>query len=167
MKRRAFTVALLVSIAGGCARSAASTAVPEKIYLVPDDYRIEQAGHLADGRLFWVDVQLSSANGQTQDFICTYVFDADGNLTGHIIELIGARGEYQAGAVERAIGNQLAALGDHTQAAIWVRPFQVESHDVIFGLVPRQVFGGEWRVDAMPGNTLSFYAPWEAGEYDT
>jgi hypothetical protein len=26
---------------------------------------------------------------------------------------------------------------------------------------------GEWRVEFMPGNTLSFFAPWEAGEYDT
>jgi hypothetical protein len=167
MKRRAFTASLLVSIAGGCARSAASTSAPEKIHLVPDDYRIEHAGHLADGRLFWVDVQLNSANGQTQDFVCTYVFDADGNLSANPIELIGARGEYQAGAVEQAIGSQLTALGAHTQAAIWVRPFQVESHGAVFGLVPRQTPDGEWRVEAMPGNTLSFYAPWEAGEYDT
>jgi len=25
---------------------------------------------------------------------------------------------------------------------------------------------GEWRIEFMPGNTLSFRAPWEAGEYD-
>jgi hypothetical protein len=25
----------------------------------------------------------------------------------------------------------------------------------------------EWRVDFMPGNILSFYPPWEEGEYGT
>lgn len=117
--------------------------------------------------MFWLDVQLNFANGQTQDFVRTYVFDADGNLSENTIELVGARAEYPDGAVDQAIERQLSALGGHMRAAIWVRPFQIESHALVFGLVTRQTPGGEWRVDAMPGNTLSFYAPWEAGEYDT
>jgi hypothetical protein len=41
------------------------------------------------------------------------------------------------------------------------------SHGAAFGLIPRQTESGEWRVEFMPGNTLSFYPPWAAGEYDT
>jgi hypothetical protein len=60
----------------------------------------------------------------------------------------------------------LDALGDHSATDIWVRPFSVESNGTVFGLIPRRIEGGKWRVEFMPGNTLSFYAPWEAGEYD-
>jgi hypothetical protein len=58
-------------------------------------------------------------------------------------------------------------LGNPANADIWVRPFSVENSGAIFGLIPRQTEDGDWTVEFMPGNTLSFYAPWEAGEYDT
>lgn len=174
MKRRDFGAALLGAMAGGCARAASegeaskiSTEAPEKIRLVPDDWHISHVGTLADGRLFWIDTQLTSASTQTKDFACTFVFDADGRLNEHTIDLIGVRGEYPNGSVEHTIESHLAALGERDRAPIWVRPFQIESHDAVFGLVPRQLPDGQWRVDFMPGNTLSFYAPWEAGEYDT
>jgi hypothetical protein len=61
----------------------------------------------------------------------------------------------------------LDALGDRTRTDIWVRPFSVDSNSAVFGLIPRKTVAGEWRVEFMPGNTLSFYPPWEAGEYDT
>jgi hypothetical protein len=61
----------------------------------------------------------------------------------------------------------LAVLGDRMRTDVWVRPFSFESHDTVFGLIPRKTESGEWRVEFMPGNTLSFYPPWEAGEYDT
>jgi hypothetical protein len=122
---------------------------------------------LADGRLFWIDAQLNYANGHTKDFVCTFVFATDGSLSEHEIELIGVRGEYPGEAVALAIERHVVALGGHAQAAIWVRPFQVTSHELTFGLAPRQLPNGGWRVEFMPGNTLSFYAPWEQGEYDT
>jgi hypothetical protein len=117
--------------------------------------------------LFWVDGQLDPSSGATKDFVCTFIFDQDGRLIEHSIELIGARGSYLAGSVERAMDQHLAALGDHSVTDIWVRPFSVQSNSAIFGLIPRQTGDGEWRVEFMPGNTLSFYAPWEVGEYDT
>jgi hypothetical protein len=61
----------------------------------------------------------------------------------------------------------LAALGHTTVTEIWVRLFQVESKGVVFGLIPRQAEDCGWRVDFMPGNTLSFYPPWDAGGFDT
>ena len=142
-------------------------AAPEKIRLIPDEWHILNVGRLSDGRLFWVDGQLDFAEGQTEDFVCTFVFDQDGALIENSIELIGTRGEYPNGSVGLAIERHVVALGEHTKADIWIRPFQVERDGVVFGLVPRRLPDGEWRGEFIPGNTLSFYAPWEQGEYDT
>jgi hypothetical protein len=124
-------------------------------------------GKVHDGRLFWVDSQLDFASGITTDFVCTFLFDQDGHLVDHSVELIGERGVYPSGSVGIAMERHLAALGDRVIADIWVRPFSIENQGRVFGLIPRRTAGGEWRVEFMPGNTLSFYAPWEAGEYDT
>jgi hypothetical protein len=101
------------------------------------------------------------------DFICTFIFNQSGDLFGHSIESIGVRGTYPNERVGAIIGQHLAALGDRTIRDIWVQPFSVESNGATFGLIPRKTEAGEWRVEFMPGNTLSFYPPWEAGEYDT
>ena len=148
---------------------------PDKIRLVLDDYHIEHAGKLADGRLFWVTQQLDPAQGITRDFVCTFIFDADGNLVDHTIDLLGFRGSYPNELTGETYEKHLATLGDYKVADIWVRLFEVPVHDVVIGLIPRSPEGDEpddvdeddWRVEFMPGNTLSFFAPWEDGEYDT
>jgi hypothetical protein len=140
---------------------------PEKIRLIPDMWDIRNVGRLNDGRLFWVDAQLDTIGGPTRDFVCTFLFDADGHLANHSIELIGTRGSYPDGGVSTALQRHLDALGKRTRTDIWVRPFSVESQGSVFGLIPRQTNAGDWRVEFMPGNTLSFFPPWEAGEYDT
>ena len=91
----------------------------------------------------------------------------DGHLVDHSIELIGVRSKYPDGGVADALNRHLVVLGKRTLTDIWVRPFSVESNGAVFGLIPRKTESGEWRVEFMPGNTLSFYPPWEAGEYDT
>ena len=144
-----------------------SNAGPEKVHLIPDGDRIVNVGRLADGRLYFVEGQLDWSGGATKDFVCTFLFDADGHLVGQTIELIGVRGSYPSGAVDAAMRNHLAALGAHSIADIWVRPFSVESDGTVFGLVPRQTDDGEWRITFMPGNTLEFYPPWAEGGYDT
>jgi hypothetical protein len=140
---------------------------PEKIHLIPDDYRIQHAGQLGDGRLFFADLQLYARGGVTKDYVCTFIFDTDGVLVEHNIEVLGARGAYPEEQAEAALGRHLATLGETIPAAIWVRPFSVTFEGIEFGLVARRAEDGEWRVEFMPGNTLSFYPPWEAGEYDT
>ena len=173
MNRRLFVAGLLISIAGSNQAVSKSggtdmlDASPKKIRLIPDNWHIQHVGRLADGRLFWVDGQLDAADGATKDFVCTFIFDKDGHLIEHFIELIGIRGSYPEGNAGRAVDRHVAALGDRSAADIWVRPFSVESDSIVFGLIPRRTEDGEWRVEFMPGNTLSFYAPWEAGEYDT
>src|SRR5690242_8354487 len=61
---------------------------PEKIHLIPDADRIVNVGRLADGRQYFVDGQLYWAGGSRKDFVCTFVFDRDGRLVAHTIELI-------------------------------------------------------------------------------
>ena len=168
MKRRHFLAALLALLSGGHRRLAeAQDASPEKIHLIPDEWDIHNVGRLSDGRLFFVDGQLDYAAGKTRDFVCTFLFDRSGSLTDHTIELIGTRGSYPAGAADAAKTRHLEALGSFTRMDIRVRPFSIESDGAIFGLIRRRLPSGEWRVDFMPGNTLSFYPPWEAGGYDT
>jgi hypothetical protein len=144
-----------------------SSVAPQKIRLVPDGWHIRNVGRLSDGRLFFVDGQLDYVAGITRDFVCTFLFDQDGNLVDHSIELIGVRGRYPDERRTTALSQHLAALGDRTRTDIWVRTFNVESNGAVFGLIPRATECGEWRVEFMPGNTLSFYPPWPAGEYDT
>jgi hypothetical protein len=142
-------------------------APPEKIRLIPDNWHMRNVGRLSDERLFFVDGQLDYASGRTRDFICTFLFDPDGRLVSHSIELIGVRRLYPDEKVGEALKRHLDALGERTSTDIWVRPFSIESNGAVFGLIPRKTDAGEWRVQFMPGNTLSFYPPWEAGEYDT
>ncbi|MPZ59402.1 MAG: hypothetical protein GEU91_23550 [Rhizobiales bacterium] len=174
MRRRQFIASLLVAVLTGRNDSAArsegfevSNGVPEKIRLIPDKWHIHNVGRLADGSSFLVDSQLDPAGGTPRDFVCTFIFDHDGRLVEHSIELIGVRDAYPRGSVGSAKDRHLATLGKRAIAGIWVRPFEVESNGTVFGLIPRQTEDGAWRVEFMPGNTLSFYPPWEAGGYDT
>src|SRR2546423_11749388 len=153
MRRRDF-LASIVSLVGGCDQNTSTsrgldmpTSAPEKIRLIPDNWRIQYVGRLADRRLFWVDAQLDPAGGATKDFVCTFVFDEDGHSIDHSIELIGVRGSYPSGKVANAIDQHLAALGDRTITDIWVRLFSVASNNTVFGLIPRQTEGGGWRVE--------------------
>jgi hypothetical protein len=143
------------------------SASPEKIRLIPDAWHLRNLGRLSGGRFFFVDGQLDYTSGTTRDFVCTFLFDPGGDLIDHSIELIGARGSHSDRSVSSAVKRHLDALGRLTRTDIWVRPFSVESNGAVFGLVPRKTEAGEWRVEFMPGNTLSFYPPWEAGGYDT
>lgn len=141
---------------------------PTKLRIIPDNFHIQNIGRTANGRFYWIDTQLISAPRQaTRDYVCTFLFDPEGRLADHSVEFIGVRGDYAKGAVRDAIDRHIAALGQHSISEIWVRPFTVESDGAAFGLIPRQTQFGAWRVEFMPGNTLSFYPPWDKGGYDT
>lgn len=145
-----------------------ASVAPTKLRIIPDNFHIQNIGRTADGRFYWIDTQLISAARQvTRDYVCTFLFDPDGRLADHSLEFIGVRGDYAKGAVRDAIARHIAALGQHSISEIWVKPFTVESDGAAFGLIPRQTQSGVWRVEFMPGNTLSFYPPWDKGGYDT
>lgn len=140
---------------------------PERILLIPDDYHLRHVGRLADGRQYWIDVQLLSdpRTRVTRDFVCLYVFDAAGGLEMHEIHALGPRTPDQP-AASAVIAELLQSLPGTRASEIRVRPFSVEHDGQVFGLVVRDT-GSDYVVDAWPGMTLMFYAPWPDGGYDT
>lgn len=153
--------------AGMSNANAMSDGPPEKIHLIPDQWHIHYVGRLKDGRHFWVDGQVTFDKRGTKDYVCTFLFDGDGRLTTHNIELVGQRGAYPDARFEEVRDRHLAVLGAHTIRDVWIRLFSVNSNGHVFGLIPRRLDDGRWYVEFMPGNTLAFYPPWEAGGYDT
>ena len=64
---------------------------------------------------------------------------------------------------------RLHELGDVTFERIEVKPFAIERFGVTFGLVLREPEEEDdiWAVEALPGNYMAFFEPWDSGEYDT
>lgn len=150
-----------------------STNGPEKIHLIPDETEVVHVGKLPDGTLYFVDSQLSASGDKTDDYVCTFVFDADGRLVRHAIDLVGTRGSYTDAQYDEVFAKHLATIDGGTEADIWVRPFTVEAHGQKFGFVASLIEDAgnpptddDWRVWFVPGNTLAFYAPWDAGGYE-
>lgn len=142
-----------------------------KVRLIPDKYHLDNVGRTSDGQGVWVCSQLALVHGdtflQTRDFVCTYFFDDRGMLTDHRIDELGVRGTY-------AEADGQATFDKHVQEAqliepvdLWVHPFKIEFAGLEFGLIEDKLEDGSISVLAMPGNTLSFYPPWEDGLYDT
>lgn len=146
---------------------------PDKIHLIPDRFHIKNVGRLEDGRLFLIDSQLSSSEGITTDYVCTFIFDADGQLVDHTIDRMGARDSYTKASYNVVFDKHIVDVGRYEKSDIWIQPFEIVRDDIVFGFIPRStsVEGStdpeDWRVEFMPGNTLSFYDPWELGKYDT
>ena len=142
-------------------------AVPEKVHLIPDDHHLDHVGRLSDGKLYWIDVQLSynMRSKGTRDFVCLYLFKKDGTLTSYNITDLGFRSAPIANA-SNVIRQYLENLPEPISQDIWVRPFSVDSLGLTFGLVIREE-ADEAVVDALPGWTIMFYPPWPEGGYDT
>jgi hypothetical protein len=151
---------------------------PEKVHLIPDDYHIERVGRFPDGKLIYQETQLWYDGNDTRDFVVSYVFDMDGNLIDDVVTLVGVRGRYAKDAMATARSQHEEMYGDFEITDIWVKPFSINRHDLVFGLLAERPYDDEdevefedgddgWRVTAMPGNTLQFYAPWDEGLYDT
>ena len=142
---------------------------PKKKRLIPDKWYILHVGKIADGMLFFIDSQLYPDKSGTRDFVCSFLFDSDGHNVAHRIDEMGYRGTYSDDAVRQAFKKHLALLGPYQISDIWIRPFTIRKDGISFGFIPRkpESAGDDWRVEFMPGNTMSFYPPWEAGAYDT
>ena len=146
-----------------------------KIRLIPDEWHLKNVGRLDNGALYWIDVQLSSEDDDTRDFVATYVFDLDGNLIWNDIEDLGLRSESRRRGFSTIVSQHRDKLGPGQIADISVHPFSVNAHGLVFGLVVRKPEPDDDDlqndqdpfVDAMPGWTLMFYPPWEEGLYAT
>ncbi len=103
------------------------------------------------------------------EYIALYLFDDDGKLTSHTIKSLGPRAALDKDDAKRVHAELLDSVSPLSPEGIAVIPFSIEHEGVEFGLIPRapEDEDDDWTVEAQPGNYLSFYAPWDKGEYDT
>lgn len=150
----------------------------QKVRLVPDRRHLRDVGQLNNHNNYWIDVQLQSEGKDTRDFVATYVFDSDGKLISHNIIDLGLRSDPKSTSAATIIAQERGRLGlrktffgRRKRSDFWVRPFSVEAHGLVFGLVVRERDEAEpeniLAVDALPGLTIMFHPPWPEGLYDT
>lgn len=140
--------------------------------LVPDDYHLHNVGKTAQGNGYWIDVQLAIEEEGTRDFVAAYVFDRMGNLISSEVVDRGLRSGKPAQTLDETIGKLKKKIDAKDVTEIVVKPFAVSFYGHTFGLVVREAEDGdepseETLIDAMPGNTLMFYGPWNLCNYDT
>ncbi|MGF1502638.1 MAG: hypothetical protein ACFBSD_12560 [Paracoccaceae bacterium] len=161
---------------------------PEKFLMVPDDYHLNRLGRLEDGRFCFQSTTIWADRPEPPylDYVCSFIFDADGGLTEHQIDLLGRRGEYSETKKDMICDRHSDKYGPITPCSVWVRPFSVDMHGTRFGFVatwvsddlegeeadkamksPAEEEDGHWAVIFEPGKHFVFYEPWDSGVYDT
>ena len=142
------------------------------LHLYPDEHHLPRVGVLETGDQFIIDLNLIANNGKTRDFVCTYIFWANGALKNYIIDEVGIRGEYKECEFTKLIDKHVNDLGAYTISPIQFQPFKVIQSNENFGYVvrdkePDAPKDADDYVDVLPGHTLMFYPPWEEGAYAT
>ena len=151
------------------------SAYPDKIRLVHDNNRLTTIGILADGRSIFQEHQFDPAISKGRQFFVSYVFDRDGELVDDMVSEIGQPDDASDGSVLGAVTSHTEKFGPYKPADIEVKPFSLSRKGLTFGLVARQLDEGKdeddednapWVVEALPGKTMTFHAPWDAGNYE-
>lgn len=137
--------------------------VPERITIVPDNYHAKHAGITTDGRQFFLTTPFVPGAGE---YLGLYLWDAAGEFIDATIRDFGPRRLLKRRARVSARDELLASLGQFETAPISVAPFSIEHDGEQFGLVPSE-FEGMVTVNALPGDYMAFFEPWDSGEYDT
>jgi hypothetical protein len=144
---------------------------PALVSLDPDDYQARHAGHLPDGRQFFLTNPFVPAiqGSPGREFVALYLFDSAGKLLEARIVDLGTRANLKKEDWERQFAKMLDEVGDFDPRRIEIKPFEVERFGVAFGFIPRppEEDGNGWWVEVMPGNFMAFHEPWDSGEYDT
>ncbi len=138
---------------------------PERITVPHDDYHAEHVGRTADGRQFFLTTPFEPGH----EYVALFLWDADGTFLEARIDDFGPRDSLDELARRRTFDGRLRELGEVSYEEIVVAPFSVEELGSEIGLIarPPEDADDEWRVEMMPGNYMSFYAPWDTGDYDT
>lgn len=143
---------------------------PALIAIEPDDYHAEYVGRTSDGKQFFLTTPFEPAIAGAPgcEFIALYIFDADGLLINNRIESLGPRATMNDQVRQSVREKWLRDLGTIALGRIEIQPFAIERFGMIFGLVAKEPEEGDsWTVEAQPGNYMSFFEPWDSGEYDT
>ena len=136
-----------------------------------DDYHAKHVRWTADGRQFFLTNPFVPAyDGKIGgEFIALYIFDGDGKLLDATIDELGPRSSFDREKAKKLYEQRLKELGKVHFRRIRVVPFSLTRFGIEFGLVLRVPETDEdpWAVEALPGNYMAFFEPWDSGEYDT
>ena len=147
---------------------------PDKILLVHDNSKLTNVGALEDGRFIFQEQQFDPADPKGRQFFVSYVFDRDGELVDDIVTAIGHEDKLSEGTALGAVTSHTEKFGPFKPANVVVKPFSLSREGLTFGLVARQLDEGSededddtapWVVEALPGKTIIFHAPWDKGGY--
>jgi hypothetical protein len=143
------------------------TTLPALIAIENDDHHAELVGKLPDGRQFFITNPFTT-EGDGNEFLALYIFDEKGGLVEAWIDEFGPRDKVDLMARERACERRLSDLGEVTFGRIEIAPFAFERFGTTFGLLPNEFLDGESEltIKMMPGEYMTFRAPWDSGEYD-
>ncbi len=142
-----------------------------KVAIDPDDYHARDVGWTSDGRQFFLTTPFEPAiNGSPGcEYLALYVFNPAGALVHNQIETLGARDSFNDSEASEKHGRLKASLGVVEHRRIEIQPFCVEHDGKEFGLILREPEDDDdcYAVEALPGNYMAFFEPWDSGEYDT
>lgn len=138
-----------------------------ELTIVPDEYHIQFAGKIPDGRQVMITPELSYdvKTGKTCDYVVSYVWDSQGDFINAYIIKIGLRGDYDRSIGEMAYNDAKNMFSDISIGKIIVKTCAIEYGDIQFGFIPYER-DGENTVQMMPGNCICFLEPFN-GDYDT
>lgn len=134
---------------------------PEWILIEHDDYHARYVGRTEDGKQLFL-APIFTKN----DFIALFLFNDAGDLVDSRVEDLGPRETLDLELARTRRDECLARLGEIEYQAIRVKPFAVEHHGEMMGLIPSK-YDDYWTVEVLPGNVMAFHEPWDSGEYDT
>jgi len=139
---------------------------PELISIEHDDYHAQYVGRTQQGQQFFITGPFIADVNQDRtylrrEFLAVFLFDQAGDLVDSRVEEVSKNSDYLNLEAKR-----LAELGNFEFGGIKVKPFAVEHHGVMMGLIPNKHYG-RWWVELLPGNFMAFHEPWDDGEYDT
>ena len=97
------------------------------------------------------------------------MFDKNGALLNAVVDDLGPRSTLDESAAAKRRAELLSSLGTTTYGRIEIAPFRIERFGVEFGFIPQppEDPSQEWSVTVEPGNYMSFWSPWDSGDYDT
>ena len=144
---------------------------PTLVAIDHDDYHAKHVGHTPDGRQFFLTLPFEPAfNGRPGcEYVALYLFDREGRLIEAKIDRVGPRGKPNDEIQKNLRAQRLQELGDVSFTRIEVEPFSVERFDIHFGLIAQEPDHriAYWLVDVEPGGYMTFFEPWNSGDYDT
>jgi hypothetical protein len=145
--------------------------VPPLIAINHDTHHANHIGHLEDGRQFFLTTPFipAMATRPRKEFVALYLFDPQGRLLEVMVDELGARSGLDEEKSRQLYDQRLRDLGKIRFERIVVAPFSVAGFGTSFGLVPRppEQEGQGWSIEMQPGNYMTFFAPFDSGEYDT